>query len=352
MDLSSPKISVIVPVYNTGRILIKTTRSLLMQSLTDFEVLLVNDGSTCTNTLSVLKFLETSDSRIRIVNKENEGIELTRLRGIKEAKGKYLIHCDHDDTYLPDAFKTLILYAEKDNVDIVIGTHYLCYGSWMKKEIGFSAPNLEIINRQTFLEKYYRNYFGVNLFNVSLWAKMYKRSLYTEKTPIILNENLIEDLVHNIQVLPWAEKICFVNTPLYKHYYGGLSYKYIPFQSFRVYANLYQLKLEKIKEYKLPEYRKFIDIELYNVLYQTVYDAFVYEINRKEILGFLEKLQNSDSFKILTSDPNFKKDSLFFSALRENNYESAYNLIETEIKKDRKKILLRKALKKIARKFL
>lgn len=95
------KISVIIPLYNKETTIGETLKSVLQQTFTDFEIIIVNDGST-DNSLSVVKNIH--DSRIRVIDKTNEGVSATRNRGAKEARGEYLFFLDADDIIQPGSF--------------------------------------------------------------------------------------------------------------------------------------------------------------------------------------------------------------------------------------------------------
>ena len=92
-----PKISVIVPVYNTADFLPKCLNSLCSQTLQDIEIICVNDGSE-DNSLAVLKKFALKDKRIKIINSEtNNGVSYARNKGLSSAKGEYISFMDSDD---------------------------------------------------------------------------------------------------------------------------------------------------------------------------------------------------------------------------------------------------------------
>ena len=84
------EISILVPVYNVEKYISKCIKSILEQSFKNFELILVNDGST-DKSLDICKKFELIDSRIRIINKKNGGLSSARNTGIENAKGKYII---------------------------------------------------------------------------------------------------------------------------------------------------------------------------------------------------------------------------------------------------------------------
>lgn len=112
-------VSIIVPVYNTEKYLNKCLNSILTQTYKNIEVILINDGST-DNSLKVCKEYEKKDKRIKLINKENEGLSATRNLGILTAKGKYIGFIDSDDFIEEDMFKNLYEDMINNNSDISI----------------------------------------------------------------------------------------------------------------------------------------------------------------------------------------------------------------------------------------
>jgi glycosyltransferase involved in cell wall biosynthesis len=109
MDLV-PQISVIMPVYNAELYLYEAIESILQQSFGNFELLLINDGST-DSSLQIIQ--QIKDNRIRILNNDyNMGLIYSLNWGIAEARGKYIARMDADDICLPDRFKKQFEYME------------------------------------------------------------------------------------------------------------------------------------------------------------------------------------------------------------------------------------------------
>lgn len=112
------KISVIIPAYNAGKHINKALDAILGQSLSDIEVIVVNDGST-DNTQEMVEGYQ--DPRIRIVSQENGGTLAARMTGLEHVSGDYFIFCDADDRMRPDALLNLYSAAETQHADIVKG---------------------------------------------------------------------------------------------------------------------------------------------------------------------------------------------------------------------------------------
>lgn len=112
-------ISVIVPVYNTEKFLDKCIESILNQNFTDFEVILVNDGSSDSSG-HICDTWAQKDARVKVIHKQNAGVSAARNTGISSAEGDYIAFVDSDDTVSPDYLP--LLYKNIEGHDISIGT--------------------------------------------------------------------------------------------------------------------------------------------------------------------------------------------------------------------------------------
>src|SRR5205085_11286677 len=108
-SLTAPKVSVLTPLYNSAAFIRGTLDSLLAQTYTNWESLLVDDGSTDDTAEVVRPYLE--DSRFRYVRQENQGIAGARNTGIRAATGEWVCLLDHDDRWLPEKLERQVRYA-------------------------------------------------------------------------------------------------------------------------------------------------------------------------------------------------------------------------------------------------
>ncbi len=115
-------ISVIIPVYNAQRYLAETLDSVLNQTYKDFELILVNDGST-DNSLEILREYEKKDSRVKVITDENHGAPHARNLGFDNSKGEYIMFFDADDIMEPRALEILSAHMSENDCDLVIGAH-------------------------------------------------------------------------------------------------------------------------------------------------------------------------------------------------------------------------------------
>lgn len=124
-EVRTPKVSIIIPIYNTGKYLIPCLESAIDQSLREIEIICVNDGST-DGSLEVIKEFKKKDPRIVLVDKPNGGVSTARNTGLDIAKGEYIRFLDGDDRLPPDACEAMYQRSSKEKADILIcGSEYV-----------------------------------------------------------------------------------------------------------------------------------------------------------------------------------------------------------------------------------
>ena len=111
-------ISIVIPVYNVEKYLKQCLDSIINQTYTNLEIILVDDGST-DNSGTICDYYSKIDKRIRVIHKKNEGQSIARNIGIKVSNGKYIGFLDSDDWVEQDMYRFLIENIEKYNADII-----------------------------------------------------------------------------------------------------------------------------------------------------------------------------------------------------------------------------------------
>lgn len=133
--MESSKVSIIVPVYNVESFLEECIESVLHQTYLNWELLLIDDGST-DRSATICESYSRKDNRIKFIHKENSGVSDTRNRGLELAEGKYIIFLDSDDYWnTNEILFQLVTVAEQNNVDIVRAEY---------KEVTVDGANLKI----------------------------------------------------------------------------------------------------------------------------------------------------------------------------------------------------------------
>lgn len=204
------KVSVILPAYNAEKYIQKTIDSLLKQTLEEFEIICVNDGSK-DNTLSIIKKMQGQDKRIKIIDKQNEGVWKARIDGIYEAQGDYIAFIDSDD-YVENTFlEKLYENIKKNNSDISICGFKRIDEKTMRvlsKEMKYDENRI--------IEKD-KNFEEVISINTALWNKMYKTSILKEIKDLKQRPKLLEDMMFLTMVYLRTQKISFVDDYLYNY---------------------------------------------------------------------------------------------------------------------------------------
>lgn len=118
--MSNPKITVSLSAYNNQKFIEKTIQSILRQSFTDFEFIIVNDGSK-DNTLSIIEKYAKQDFRIRLINRENKGIGASKNEILTLAQGEYIANIDGDDIALPDRLRIQSEYLDQHPELVCVG---------------------------------------------------------------------------------------------------------------------------------------------------------------------------------------------------------------------------------------
>lgn len=174
-----PIISIIVPVYNVESYLERCIESILNQSFKEFELILVNDGSTdgCKDICNEYK---TKDKRIKVIHKENGGLSSARNAGLDIARGKYIGFVDSDDFINKDMYKTLFNTIQDNNSDMIICDYYKVNEDDINKfrNIKCSCENIEVKNLNK-LESI-DNLFLTGEKFIFAWNKLYKRELFND----------------------------------------------------------------------------------------------------------------------------------------------------------------------------
>lgn len=216
--MNSPLISIIVPVFNAEKQLPRMLDSAIRQSYVNWEMILVNDGSS-DNSESILRKYVHQDLRFRYFTQINSGPSIARNRGIQEAKGKYMTFIDADDWVRPDYLEKLIQPMLKTDTDLVCAGYFEVNPQFPD---GLKLHDFPVENFNQIVEK--REYQS-NLFNgVSgvLWAKLFKKEIFIENN-IQLPHNLrfSEDLIAVLDYSRFIKKAFIIPDAIY--YYNRLN---------------------------------------------------------------------------------------------------------------------------------
>lgn len=202
-----PKVSIIIPAYNSAEHISSIIDSVKAQSLTAFECIIINDGS-ADNTEEVVRALIEGDDRFRLVTQENQGVGAARNKGIEMASGKYIAFYDADDNVPPHALADLHLRAEKTDADLVIGRMlYSNLGEFHE------TNSLRRLGRKDYTHPFDRDLAS----NSSVCNKLFRRSVIIDNGLAFSEAKRYEDLLFCLQFEGKCNRITGCNEVVYTY---------------------------------------------------------------------------------------------------------------------------------------
>lgn len=203
------KVSVIVPIYNAEKTLERILNSLMSQTLKDFEVLMINDGSNDSSGI-ICESYAKKDSRFKAIHKVNGGVSSARQIGIERATGEYIIHADSDDWVEQTMLEELYNEAINKKADIVICDYFVNY----KNGQHYVNQKPENLNQQNIQNELFGKLHG------SCCNKLVKRKCIEDyNIKFIQDVNYCEDLLFWLEILNYPLKISYLNKAFYHYYY-------------------------------------------------------------------------------------------------------------------------------------
>lgn len=251
-----PKLSIIIPVYNSEKYIADCVMSILNQTITDLEIILVNDGSKDASA-EICNQLKENHENIKVIHQNNQGLSNARINGLQIAEGEWISFVDNDDLLIPDAFEFLLQNACDNEVEIVGG-----------ERIDLDSRQiLDFIPQQSETESYIfrgpescskllenKRYHIIT----PLWGKIYKKSLLAQidfqKNKRLCPTIYFEDILMTPIILYHAKKSVFINHTVYIHRERPESLsrcgKMGPFYYEQIYSNKILIQFFKQKQLK------------------------------------------------------------------------------------------------------
>lgn len=239
--MNNPLVTIIIPVYNSELFLEQSILSAVNQTYVNLEIIIINDGST-DRSLDIIHKHAHLDQRISVVDKPNEGLVLTRQKGLEIATGKYIQFLDSDDTLMLDAIELLVTKAELTNADIVALPFFFCDLNKLIKPS--STLQFTELNGLDYLKEILngRAYWSV-------WSNFQKRS-FVQTVPLELFPDFFfgEDAVWMTQLLLHNPKVVSLGKAVLSCNWNPLSLsncdsmvdvRYKSFRGFQVWMEYY-----------------------------------------------------------------------------------------------------------------
>lgn len=272
--MHDPAVTIITPVYNASKTLRRCVDSVLKQEFTDFELLLVDDGSS-DGSGAICDEYAARDGRVRVIHKENAGVSAARNDALDRARGTFLQFLDSDDWLAPEATKLLVRSAQEHRCDMVISDFYRVSGDRVSRRGEIDEE--EVMSREDFAAHMMENpadyYYGV------LWNKLFRREIVeAHRLRMDVNIRWCEDFLFNLEYILRAETFFALRAPIY--YYVKTKGSLVS-QSLSI-PNVIRMKLGVF--------------EYYNRFYKHVLDEEDYEKNQLKVYRFLVDIAGDETF--------------------------------------------------------
>lgn len=309
----SPFFTIIIPIYNKFSYILSSINSLLAQSFKDFEIILIDDGST-DGSLELCKKIAEIESFITILQQTNKGAGIARNLGIKYARGSYICFFDIDDKVYSDWLEN-IYELIIDKLPEVLIYSYREINQKLKIENSFKFKDRYYEDNDSIKKDYFLNLSGVNFNNGFVWNKVYKREFLIYNHIIFPSLRIQQDEVFNHEIYKRVRSLMLSSKVLYHyyvHYEGNTRNTYIPNRlkifedvkySFFSLSQFWQLENKDLIYYI---HLRFIRNSLYNrnpdsqetkesyikklFKSESLHESVIYILTNSKQLCFIEKL--------------------------------------------------------------
>ena len=334
-------ISIIVPIYNAEKYLVRCLDSLINQTYKNIEILCINDGST-DNSLNILNEYATKDKRIIVINQTNSGPATARNNGLDNANGTFLMFCDSDDYYEPNMCERMLDAILSHNVALV-----MCDCKYIKEEYftttrtqkDIKYHNLKLIGFHSINKNNY------DIINVILWNKIFKTSL-VEKYHISFPDGYEhDDASFILKYLAISSSYYGLNEKLYNYnisnpnslmenLYRKNNQNHFDFLYAYNDATLFMLKTPNIRKEIIEKYKnKYINmIKYWGSFLDNSNKIQMFSILQKQLLNItffdditlIKAIKNGDTklaLKLLKIKPKYSLIKKIFSLKNDNNHK-------------------------------
>jgi len=214
---NNPRLSIIVPIYNAEKYIDNCMRSIYDQTFTDYEIILVNDGSSDKSGEICRKYQE-SDPRVTYIEKENGGAGSARNAGMDSARGRYLAFPDADDSFEPEMYADLYALAESGDYDVVFSgvNYYVRRDGELVYSRTQNIKALSYTSREQCRENIMEFFPTTTIFDVP-WNKLYKRSVVTENKIRFSDLRRCQDALFNLEFFDRVNSAASLDKAYYRY---------------------------------------------------------------------------------------------------------------------------------------
>ena len=273
MATRSPKISVIIPVYNNETYIGSTLDSLLAQSFRDFEAIIVNDGST-DGSADIIRSYATRDQRIRFIERDHMGVSAARNAGLGLAAGEFCTFLDSDDLLPPDAYETM--YRAAGGNDLVVGIYERLEGLRVHTNKRTSA-----LSQKTDIRPWDPDL----IHSFEVWNKLFRMDIINEYDIMFEDFMYLSDVIFTYTFLQHTDKIACTDKVVYR-YCRRLSI-YVPVATPEINAHKIEdavrasSRLFEITAQWPEEFRDEMEYRIINAVYIRTFYRHIWDLNEE-----------------------------------------------------------------------
>lgn len=215
-------ISIIIPVYNVEKYLERCLNSIIHQTYTNIEIILINDGSR-DSSLQICRDYQSKDNRIKVIDKVNEGVSIARNTGIEAATGKFIGFVDPDDWIEPKMFGSMHKTIQKNKCDIAFCNY--SKDTKISSSLKLLKTKKDVLNKQEIIDELICNMIGLEdifpkYYNIMgcVWRCLYRKD-FIDKYSLRFKPGItiMEDLIFTVEALINANNVC-IDRGVWYHY--------------------------------------------------------------------------------------------------------------------------------------
>ena len=296
-------ISVLIPCYNSSKTIIRALQSIFQTTFTDFEVILIDDGSTDGTVTAINKFIDTNQtSNVYVFQKENEGVVKAIEMAVERSRGDYLLCLDSDDYVDRDYLLTLSKEIEDYDV-LAFGHKKVSLSGNILSEITAEPRSYQKKDMKLLLSKLYfdnNSFSAFKYVQIYRWSYLIKASIIRKILPVYkgMNLTLYEDLVYTMSAIAKADSVKIID-------YAGLNYVQYPVSHSRNHQDSYEnlmILRNNLRKF-LEEYSKENDLD--SSIFATMdfdvskfyFSRYCLRHNKRESREFFKRLKNDKLYQ-------------------------------------------------------
>ena len=343
---SNPKISVIVPVYNAEKYLDRCMKSIYDQTFTDYEIILVNDGS-ADNSDEICRRYRDQDDRVTYIKKENEGAGSARNRGIEAARGEYLAFPDVDDWFEPEMYKELYDLAKSGDYDIVFsGVNF--YTSVNDSSVEYSRKAIceaYSFHSKDECRKNVMKFFPTSIIFDSPCNKLYRRSVAINNNVRYSNTRRCQDAMFNIDFYNCVQSAVSVAKSYYNYIENTAesTNRKFPITYIDINVIYFDKLISILSSWNMycGEIKQHYDTSFVIAVYGTMgmFENPVWNLNKEQQKKYVFDILNRQDIQEMLIDADIREDAIWMYEILKNK---DYRLFMKYYKKEKIKNSIRK----------